>query len=517
MATPQGDVIAFIDLGTHSVRLLVVRIDSGHAYTVLTQQKEAIRLGEGEFLDQQLQPAAIERAVLVCRHFAEMARSFGATDIVAVATSATREAHNQGELLRLLREEAKVDMRVISGLEEARLIYLGVVSGLHLGHQLATFIDIGGGSTEVIIGHQREYLDLDSLKLGTLRLAVQFIGNETGPISAERYAAMQQYVRDSAVRFTQRFHGRPTPLAFGSSGTIENLAALAARTLYNRLPERHETLSLADLGKVAAMLRGLTVDERRKLPGLNPERADIIVPGAAILETLMQDLGLTAIRVSDRGLREGLLQDYLARHYYSPEVREMSVRARSVLHLGSRCGFDAAHAMQVARLAGQLFDSARDAGLHTFGPWERDLLGWAAQLHDIGAFVSYSNHQRHGYYLISNADLLGFDQTELAIMATTVFFHRKVFPRPRYPEFAVLDARAQEIVRIFCVLLRLAESLDRSHAGLVDSVTLIPGRNKHLTLRLHAQQPCPLECWGVQNHADAVKKAFGRKLVVETE
>ena len=516
MTTPTDTIVAFIDLGTHSVRVLVVRIDASHAYTVLTQQKEAVRLGEGEFTDQHLQPRAIERAVLVCRHFADLARTFGATEIIAVATSATREAHNQGELLQLLREEAQLDMRVISGLEEARLIYLGVASGVHLGEQLATFIDIGGGSTEVIIGNQRQYVELDSMKLGTIRLLTAFMPGETGPISAERYAAMQQHVRNSAVRIAQRFRAHPTRLAFGSSGSVENLAAIAARVLYQRQPERQEVLTSADLARVVTLLRGLTLDERRKLPGINPERADIIIPGAVILETLMQELGLKEIRVSDRGLREGLLQDYLARNHYTPEVQEMSVRARSVLHLGHRCGFDAPHAAQVARLALELFDSARAAGLHTLGAWERELVEDAAQLHDVGSFISYNNHHRHSYYLISNADLLGFDQTELAIMATTAFFHRKVFPRQRHPEFAALDIRAQSVVRILCVLLRIAESLDRSHAGLVDSARLTLD-GKRIALQLRTQPRCQLELWGVQNHADAVQRVFGRKMTVVVE
>jgi len=516
MTTSSGNTVAFLDLGTHSVRVLVVRIDANHSYTVLTQQKEAVRLGEGEFTDHHLQPAAIDRAVLVCRHFAELARSFGADEIIAVATSATREAHNQADLLRQLREDAQLDMRVISGLEEARLIYLGVASGVHLGDQLATFLDIGGGSTEVIVGNQRQYIDLDSMKLGAIRLAMLLIPGETGPISAERYAAMQRHVRNSAVRIVQRFGKHPTQLAFGSSGTIENLAAVSARAFYQRLPERHEVLTATDLTRVVTLLRGLTLDERRKLPGLNPERADIIIPGAAILETLMQELNLKSIRVSDRGLREGLLQDYLARTFYAPEVREMSVRARSVLHLGHRCGFDATHAAQVSRLALDLFDSARAAGLHTLGSWERELLNYASQLHDVGSFISYNNHHRHSYYLISNADLLGFDQTELAIMATTAFFHRKVFPRNRHPEFAALDVRAQAVVRILCVLLRIAESLDRSHAGLVESARLsLDG--KRIVLRLRTHQRCQLELWGVQNHGDAVQRVFGHKMSVVME
>ena len=513
MAIPNGDVVAFIDLGTNSLRLLVVRIASPHAYTVITQQKEMVRLGEGEFGTQHLQPAAIARAVAVCRHFAELAQSYGAKETVAVATAAAREAHNQAELLAAVREGAGVDLRVISGLEEARLIYLGIASGVHLGERMAAFIDIGGGSTEVIIGGQRQYADLESLKLGAIRLAVLYLGG-AGPVSADLYDAMRRHVRDTAVRTVQRLRPYPATLAFGSSGTIENLAHVAARVLHNRRPLRHETLTRGDLGQVAALLRGLPLEERRKVPGLTPERADIIVPGAAILETLMAELGLKAIHTSERGLRDGLLQDYLAREFETPE--ELSVRARSVLRLAQTCGMDTEHAAHVSRLALELFDSARAAGLHTLGAWERELLGWAGHLHDIGAFLSYTNHHQHSYYIIRHADLLGFDQLELNLMAATAFFHRRAFPRKRHPEFAALDDRGQRIVRVLCVLLRLAESLDRGHNAQVASARFT-AEKKTATLHLLAPHGCQLELWGVEHHADAVEKAFGRKMKVVIE
>jgi len=505
--------IAFLDLGTNSARLLLVRINANHSYTVITQQKEFVRLGEGEFSENELQPAAMERAVLVCRKFAELARSYQVKEIIAVTTSAVRDAQNQREFIQRLNTEAQLDIRVISGREEARLIYLGVASGVHLGTKNAIIIDIGGGSTEIIVGDQHEYHDLDSLKLGAIRLSALYLPGETASVSPARYAAMQQHVRSTAVRIIQRMHPSLPLLAFGSSGTIENLAAIAARHIHKRQPLRHELLSVQDLRQVVTLLCSLSLEERRKVPGINPERADIIIPGAAILETLMQELQLPHLHVSHRGLRDGLLVDYLARTESMPAMQALSVREQSVIRLGRNCNFDERHAAHVSRLAMELFDSAREAQLHNLGDWERELLGWAAQLHDIGAFLNYANHHAHSYYFIRNADLLGFDQTELAIIATTAYFHRKVFPRKRHPEFAALDTRAQQIVRILCVLLRIAESLDRSHAGLVGSVNLCAKNSKHLILSIHGHD-CQLELWGVQAHAGAVAKAFRRTLVI---
>ncbi len=202
---------AFIDIGTNSLRLLLVRIKPNHSYTILSDQKEIVRLGEGEFINQHLQPEAMQRAVLVARRFSDMARSYGAEEVIAVATSATREAENQEEFLRRLHREAQLDVKVVSGREEARLIYLGIVNSIHLSGRKAIFLDIGGGSTEVILGDQEQYLHLDSLKLGAIRLnTLFFLPNETGPVPPERYALIQQYIRNVAVhhaRFLRRKQG----------------------------------------------------------------------------------------------------------------------------------------------------------------------------------------------------------------------------------------------------------------------------------------------------------------------
>ncbi len=222
-------VVAFLDIGTNSLRLLLVRINPNRSYTVLSDQKEMVRLGEGEFVDQFLQPEAMQRAALVAHKFATMARAYHAEEIIAVATSATREAQNQEEFLRLLKREAQLTVHTVSGREEARLIYLGVVNGVHLGDKQAIFIDIGGGSTEVIIGNQQQYQHLDSLKLGAIRLtSMFFLPGEEGAISSSRYALIQNYVRNAAVRTVQQVKQYSIELAFGSSGTIENLADIAA-------------------------------------------------------------------------------------------------------------------------------------------------------------------------------------------------------------------------------------------------------------------------------------------------
>ena len=510
----EPPVAAFIDIGTNSIRLLIVRIDSNASYTILTPLKETVRLGEGEFADNYLQPAAIDRAVLVCRQFASLARSSGAVDITAVATAATREAENQDEFLARLREEAELDVRVISGLEEARLIYLGVTSGVHLGDQQALFIDIGGGSTEVMVGTQRQHLYLNSLKLGAIRLASRFLAGLDGPVPPQTYSRLQRYVRHNMVHTLRELRTHRIDLAIGSSGTIENLADIAVRMFLQHPLQPGDVLTDTHLKQVVQHLCALSLEERRKVPGLNPARADIIVAGAAIVEMLMQELALSELRITDRGLRDGLLVDYLMKQGQLPSVEEMSVRRRSVFRLGRACQFDEAHALTTAQLALGLCDSARIAKLHRFGAWERELLDYAALLHHIGAFLTYSNYQVHTHYLIRNAELLGFDQTEVAIMAAIALFHRKALPRKKHPEFAALDQPSQQIVRTLSLFLRFAESLDRSQSGNITHASFEAMSRKRVTLHVAATYDCHIEIWGVQKHLAEFEKVFGRTLEI---
>jgi exopolyphosphatase/guanosine-5'-triphosphate,3'-diphosphate pyrophosphatase len=515
---PDSRVAAFIDIGTNSLRLLLVRINPNHSYTILSDQKEIVRLGEGEFIDQYLRPEAMQRAALVAKRFTNMAHSYGAEEIIAVATAATREAENREEFLRRLHREAQLEVKIVSGREEARLIYLGVASGVHLGDKKALFIDIGGGSTEIIVGGQEQYTHLDSLKLGAIRLnALFFLPDETGPVANERYALLQQYVRNLAVRATQHIQSEHVDLAFGSSGTIENLADISVLKFHKRQRQRDDALSREQLRQVVEMLCALPLDERRHVPGINPQRADIIICGAAIIETLMAEFGIEELSISERGLRDGLLIDYLAKYESSNLLQGLSVRGRSVLQLGRACGIDEPHARHVSLLALELFDSARQNGLHKFGDQERELLDYAALIHDVGTFLSYSNHHQHSYYLIRNADLLGFNQGEIEILANAALFHRKSMPsKKKHPEFAALDRRSQRTVRLFALLLRMAESLDRSHTGVVHQARLSVEDQDEATLIVEAGQECDLEVWGVQSHREAFKKVFKRRMVVKT-
>jgi exopolyphosphatase / guanosine-5'-triphosphate,3'-diphosphate pyrophosphatase len=514
-APPSGRVAAFFDLGTNSIRLLVARFDAARTYTVLTKQKEVVRLGEGEFIRGWLRDDAMDRAVLVCRRFADLARSFGAEEYVAVATSATREARNCAEFLERLKNEAGLDVRMIPGNEEARLIYLGVSRGVDMGEAVALFVDIGGGSTEIILGDRhREHL-LESLKLGAIRLTNRFFEEGAAdPVPPKVYENICRYVRDTVSDTAERVGGRHGGIAYGSSGTIQNLADIARRHLHNRTAETSPVLSRDELGKTAAMLCSLPLDQRKRTPGINPERADIIIAGAAILEGIMDEFKLAEIRISDRGLRDGLLVDYLSRMEEFSPAEQGTIRRQSIQRLAGVCRAASGHAQAVTRLSLELFDTAGSTGLHSLGPAERELLEYAAYLHDIGELISFSNHHLHSHYIIRNADLPGFDRREVDIIAEVARHHRKKPPRKKSADAALPDPGLWEVVSVLSSFLRLAEHLDRSHAGLVDHARIVPADTGEIVLELLSAADCTLELSAVQSDARAFKKIFGRDLTI---
>jgi exopolyphosphatase/guanosine-5'-triphosphate,3'-diphosphate pyrophosphatase len=505
--------LGFIDIGTNSVRLLVVELHGGRSWSVVTQQKETVRLGEGEFGEQAtLQPEAVERAVLVCARFAELARAHGAGDMVTVATAAVREAVNREAFVRRLRDEAGLHAHVVSGAEEARLIFLGVLSRVHVRDERLLVVDIGGGSTELAVGGAEGAEAVESMRLGAIRLTA-LVPPGDGPVTPRVYREMRRRVELTIAPLVRRLRDRPIDAAFGTSGTIVNLAAVAARMLHGEEAAADQQLARKDLRAVMKALRALPLEQRRSAPGLNPARADIVIAGGAIIETVMDELGLRTITaLAQCGLREGLVMDHVARDERGRATG--SVRERSVLRLAHATGGDDGHGRHVARLAAELFDSAREAGLHALGDGPRELLGYAALLHDIGSLLSYSDHQRHSFYLIRNADLLGFDQEEIAVMAATAFYHRKGLPRARHDALRSVDPEDRDTVRWLSLFLRMAEILDRGHDGAVGHAALSRTGAHEVSLTLATGGDWRLEEWGLERRRATLEKALKAKLQV---
>jgi exopolyphosphatase/guanosine-5'-triphosphate,3'-diphosphate pyrophosphatase len=508
-----GKVVGFVDIGTNAVRLLVVRINPNFSYTIISQEKEVVRLGEQEFKDNLLKPVAMERTIFVCGKFVNLAKTYGATEIIAVGTSAIREAENQCEFLQLLHDETGLDVQVISGQEEARLICLGVASELDIGEEKAIFIDLGGGSTEIAIGNQHGCISVDSLKLGAIRLTATFIGEGwTGHVGPATYRQIKQYAAHKVHTLKPKVQELGARRAWGSSGTIINLAEIANK-LYKKSGTGNGTaLSRKNLKKLAPLLCSLSLEERKKLPAANPDRADIIIAGAATIEAIMEEFGLEEICISHRELRDGLLVDYLSNFEGFRELQKTPMRNRSVLHLGRSCNFDEKHSETVACLALQLFDSAKKIGLHNLGETEKELLKYAATLHDVGDFLSFNDHQLHSHYIISNAGLLGFDQNEIQIMANIARFHRKKLPTKKALKTTGLDEKTNHAIAVLSTFLRFAEKLDRSHSGSVKKTEFEKVNGDRVLLSFYSDSDCSLEEWSIIQNRQAFYEAFKKHL-----
>ncbi len=509
-----------IDVGTNSIRLVVVAIDpNDHSFTFITDIKETVRLGEGEYAHNRITPQAMDRAVTVITHFAEVAKGHGVEEIRAVATSATREAENQQEFLDRVLSESGLELAVISGLEEARLIYLGVIAGTSLGGRRALFIDVGGGSTEVTVGDRQQHYLLESLKLGTIRLTNRFLGDGRGTVSKKKYAEVQEYIRGLAVHAARNVRGLGFEMTIGSSGTAINLGEMVAAMRGDRLSSMsHYSMTLKDITRIRELLCKSSYEERRKIPGIKPERADIMIAGVAVIETLMEITGADVMQVAEYALREGIVVDQILRDENERErFTEVSPRKRSVLQLAKSCGYEPEHCEHIRELCLSMFDQLWELGYHKMDRRARELLEYSAYLHDVGFFLSHTNHHQHTYYIIRNSELLGFDDREQAILANVALYHRKSVPKKKHANFTALDEESRDLVVKLSVMLRICEGLDRSHLGLVRGITLERTAGKGLVLHLESAADCQLELWGVETQLPVFTAVFGDSVTVRLD
>jgi exopolyphosphatase/guanosine-5'-triphosphate,3'-diphosphate pyrophosphatase len=466
----MDEVLAAVDIGTNSFHLVVARFDDSGHFEVLTREKEMVRLGSGGGDMKTLAPDAIDRGIAALTRFRQIAESHDAT-MYAVATSATREAENRDAFLTRARKQAGVEIDVITGAEEARLIHLGVLQAVPVFDRQLVLVDIGGGSTEVLVGCEGEVLQAVSLKLGSLRLTRRFFkGDRVHPGAVE---ACRRHVRSAIAPTAKGVRSLGFEVAVGSSGTIAAVAALVhagrgeattPRTFNNFEFTRKEVQRVVE--RLAA---ADTVEARRKLPGMDDKRADIILAGSIILEQAMLELGIGAMVVSDYALREGVLLDALQRERGGTLHHLHDLRRRSVVRLMELMDEDPAHSRQVARLALRLFDETGE--WHHLGDGPRELLEAAALLSNVGVFVSHDKHHKHTYYVIRNSDrLVGFTDHEIELVALIARYHRKSHPSAKHTEFAALRSRDQELVRTLAGVLRVAIALDRTHDRVVEDL-----------------------------------------------
>jgi exopolyphosphatase/guanosine-5'-triphosphate,3'-diphosphate pyrophosphatase len=498
-----------IDVGTNSIHLIVVEIDSAFDTSrVVYKAREMVRLGSDDALESgRLSRKAMERGVDAIARFTDAAHARGARRVRAVATSAVRETDNGGEFADLVKARTGLDLEILDGNEEARLIHLGVANGYPLYDRVACIVDIGGGSTEFVVADgERPYL-VDSVKLGSLRLYDAYLRGKSDQLRAVR--ALDAHVVEVLAPLAERVRRYRLDLALGTSGTIMGLAAVDAAQRGLAVKRVHGyTLTRARLESLQRQMLLMSEAERRRMPGMNPRRADIIVAGNAVLIGALSLLGREEIVVCERALRDGVVVD-LARADRVLAQRlgdERAQRIEAIEEVARRYEHLGGHPRHVARLALVLFE--RLAPLHNLVPADRDLLWAAAILHGIGRFVAESGHHKHAAYIIRNTPLQGWRDDERELVAQIARYYRKAMPKPSHPEYSALDPADRRRVDVLASLLRVADGLDIRHLGVVTDVAAVPEEGV-VVVAAQAEGDASRELDAAMEKADLFERTFG--------
>ena len=517
MATAAGtapDVkVAAVDIGSNAIRLEIARLKPGRHMEILCDEREPARLGQEVFRTGELSDEARARALEALARFATLIRRFRPEFTRVVATSALREASNYDAFVRAAKARTGLNVDVISGGEEARLMCLGVL-GPALAEADSLVMDVGGGSTEIAVAHGSEVTISKSLPLGTVRLTEVFL--KTDPPKRKKVKLLREYVREILRARVERALIRRFARGIACAGTAGATAAMIRGEPLNAAVAVSPRVTREEVRELLERLAEMTSQQRARLPGCDPSRADVIVAGVAILDGVMDYLELEELEVSRRGVRDGLMIDTLRRAGYWDAQDPDKALHEALEALGRRCGFDFSHARQVTAISLKLFDTLRER-IVDGGPRSeesqtaRRVLEVAAMLHDIGVFVSYSRHHKHSAYLIANAEIPGLTETEKALASNVARYHRRAHPRDRHPEFVVLPEEHRRLVRKLAAILRIADGLDRTHDARVKNVVIRPRGDRGVVL-VESGRNLELELWAVRQKAALFKEAFGVEL-----
>jgi exopolyphosphatase / guanosine-5'-triphosphate,3'-diphosphate pyrophosphatase len=505
--------IAALDLGSNSFHLLVADVHLDGTFTAVAREKEMLRLGDDVARHGRIPSATADRAVGAVRRLRQLADALGAREFIAKATSAIRTAANGPELIDRIEAETGVEVEVINGDEEARLVFAAIRASVVLEPPPALCFDLGGGSVEIMIGDATGLRWERSLPLGVGRLTAECVHDDP-PSSADRQC-LEQRMRAGLEPLVDEVRKRRPGLAVGTSGTLNDLVrmAVALESGERTLPSSTNALraSRAAIEQLHVRIMEAKTSERRRMPGLDEQRrAELLPAGSTLLVTACDLFQLDGLMVSDWALREGIVLDAVRSHDpsdWSDDPR--ALRRASVASLARRCNSDTAHTNHVALLALRLFDETSE--LHGLTERDREMLEFAALLHDIGQHVSRKGHHRHAAYLVENGELRGFEPSEVAFLAALVRHHRRGDPKSSEARFGALSADDRTRLRKLAALLRVADGLDRGRRGGVENLEVFVGTDL-VVIRCTAHDDAELELWGARRRRELFEKVFGREL-----
>ena len=534
--------LAAIDIGSNSIHIVIVRAVKGQHIEIIDREKETTRLGSGTLIEHRLSKEAIDRAIMTLRRFKQMAIANKVDLILTTATAAVREAHNADKFIERVQKEVGLEVHLLPGVEEARLIAMAVSEVTDFAHRRALLIDIGGGSTELIVTDGNEPLLLLSLNLGAVRLTEEFI--TTDPISDKERENLVTTIRSDITRAVSQINEVGFDFVIGTSGTILNItdSILQLETTENRdeldFQAFNRTVNLKQIAKFNRNLAHLNNKKRSMIPGLEPKRSDIVIAGGLLLETILTEIDARDITSCDWALREGVVLNYLrTQAEWRPrqadslpvsqpgdelillppeEISDFDVRTRSVLSVARRFEYDAPHSHHIAKLATSIFDDTKE--LHGLGEADRKLLQYAAILHDIGYRIAHNNHNRHSLYLIKHTEMPGFTADEIAILAAVVRYHRGSMPRKpmskrerrEHEDYLALNREQRLSVMKLASILQIADGLDRSYSQKVKAVECNVS-HKNIVFTVTCDVDCDLEIWSAERKARWFCDIFHRK------
>jgi exopolyphosphatase / guanosine-5'-triphosphate,3'-diphosphate pyrophosphatase len=501
---------AAIDIGSNSIRMEAAETIPGAPPKILASDRFVTRLGESAFRTGKVSPEAMDLVSKVLGDMAQQYRKLEVVGVRAVATSAIRDAANQEEFLAKASEAIGVPVEIISGQEEARLIHLGVQSRWPHSKQRLLVIDVGGGSAEIIHSEYGHFKEAVSKPLGAIRLTEAFLQSDP-PASTER-RRMENYIEEKLASAIRRIGRGRWDRAIATSGTAATVVCAVNRVSRSKV-DRADRLR-ASSAQIRALYRDLcacNLEERRRMTGIGPRRAEIIIAGIAVLVRFLQDFQLPSVYYSAAGLRDGIIAD-LAQRGVGRELSELDREQRQVVErMARRYGVSKEHGHKVAELAHKLFDSLQP--LHGLPPNNGKLLQAAAYLHDVGHFVSESRHHKHSYYLVANSDLPGFTNREREFIATLCRYHRRAMPTGDHDTVELLNTAERRALNLLIPLLRIADNLDRSHDGRVETLDCVL-RDGQVLVKLASRTDVDLEQWAAEKGAEVFRQVYGRDIVL---
>ncbi len=507
--------LAAIDIGSNSLKLVIVEAAASDSFTVILQDRERVRLGHETLKTHYLSEEAIELSAVAINKFRSIAESREVDAIIAVATASVREANNALQFVSEIKRRTGVTVEVLSSIEEARLI--GVAVAQNLGFEKSGSllnIDIGGGSTEISLMKDGEPHKLFSLKLGSVGLTEKFLFSD--PPAKKELKKLRREIEFALERPLRKMGNETWQVSTGTSGTILTLGKLLNFQTGENISENFE-VKLNRLSGLNKLLANIPLENRTQMELISQQRAEVIVAGGQILEGVMSALNIKKLQPCTYALREGVIIDYLREIEAEsmppvPDVED--IKLRDIFAIGRRYGYEEKHALQVASLAEKIFDSL--APIYNLKRHGRTLLAAAALLHDVGYHISHESHHKHSFYLIKHSEITGFTEHEKLLIANIARYHRGALPKDKHPDFIILSDRNSQIVYKLGAILRLADALDRGYENRVKNIEFTL-KGKSLRLNLISDENCRLEYEAIEKKKDMFEVAFDCRLITEQE